>query len=137
MQRAEVLCVEPSHFDAAEAYAVLGLYRLGDYTPYVFRTRDSGKSWTRIAEVLATNQPSGSFARVVRNDPLRRGLLFAGSTEGSFMAFNARTGKVVWYFNSGQPISASPMTYSFNGKQYVAIAAGSDVMAFRLFEKSQ
>ncbi|HEV2382177.1 MAG TPA: PQQ-dependent dehydrogenase, methanol/ethanol family [Terriglobia bacterium] len=65
------------------------------------------------------------------------GLLFAGSTEGSFMAFNARTGKVVWHFNSGQPISASPMTYSFNGKQYVAIAAGSDVMAFRLFEKSQ
>ena len=65
------------------------------------------------------------------------GLLFAGSTEGSFMAFNARTGKVVWHFNAGQPISASPMTYSFNGKQYVAIAAGSDVMAFRLFANSQ
>ena len=41
------------------------------------------------------------------------GLLFAGSTEGSFMAFNARNGKVVWHFNAGQPISASPMTYAF------------------------
>jgi photosystem II stability/assembly factor-like uncharacterized protein len=88
VQRAEVLSVEPSHFDAAEAYAVLGLYRLGDYTPYVFRTRDSGKSWTRISEGLPTNQPSGSFARVVRNDPVRRGLLFAGTESGMFVSFD-------------------------------------------------
>ncbi len=88
VQRAEVLSVEPSHFDAAEAYAVLGLYRLGDYTPYVFRTRDSGKSWTRITEGLATNQPSGSFARVVRNDPQRRGLLFAGTESGMYVSFD-------------------------------------------------
>jgi len=88
VQRAEVLCVEPSHFDAAEAYAVLGLYRLGDYTPYVFRTRDSGKSWTRIAEGLATNQAGGSFARVVRNDPVRRGLLFAGTESDMYVSFD-------------------------------------------------
>jgi photosystem II stability/assembly factor-like uncharacterized protein len=88
VQRAEVLCVEPSHFDAAEAYAVLGLYRLGDYTPYVFRTRDSGKSWTRITEGLATNQPSGSFGRVVRNDPVRRGLLFAGTESNMYVSFD-------------------------------------------------
>src|SRR5262249_28483676 len=48
INRAEVLTVEPSHFDAAEAYAVLDLHRIGDYTPYVYRTRDYGKSWTRI-----------------------------------------------------------------------------------------
>ncbi len=88
VQRAEVLSVEPSHFDAAEAYAVLGLYRLGDYTPYVFRTRDSGKSWTRITEGLATGQPSGSFARVVRGDPVRRGLLFAGTESDMYVSFD-------------------------------------------------
>ena len=65
------------------------------------------------------------------------GLLFAGSPTGSFIAFDARTGKVLWYFNVGQTIAASPMTYSFNGQQYVSLAAGSDVLAFRLFGKSQ
>lgn len=61
------------------------------------------------------------------------GLLFAGSPQDSFIAFNAKTGKVLWHFNTGQQISASPMTYRFNGRQYVAVAAGSDVIAFRLF----
>jgi photosystem II stability/assembly factor-like uncharacterized protein len=88
VQRAEVFSIEPSHFDAAEAYAVLGLFRVGDYTPYVFRTRDSGKSWTRITNGLPTGQPGGSFARVVRGDPVRRGLLFAGTESGMFVSFD-------------------------------------------------
>ncbi|MGH9471015.1 MAG: PQQ-dependent dehydrogenase, methanol/ethanol family [Terriglobia bacterium] len=62
------------------------------------------------------------------------GLLFAGSPQGSLIAFKAKTGKVLWHFNTGQQITASPMTYSFNGRQYVAIAAGSDVIAFRLLD---
>lgn len=65
------------------------------------------------------------------------GLLFAGSPQGSFIAFNAKTGKVLWHFNTGQQITASPMTYRFNGRQYVAIAAGSDVIAFRLLDDSR
>ena len=88
VQRAEVLSIEPSHFDAAEAYAVLGLFRIGDYTPYVYRTRDSGKSWTRITEGLATGEPGGSFGRVVRADPVRRGLLFAGTESGMYVSFD-------------------------------------------------
>jgi len=88
INRAEVLAVEPSHFDAAEAYAVIDLHRVGDYTPYVYRTRDYGKSWTRIVEGLATNQPSGSFARVVRNDTKKRGLLFAGTESGMYVSFD-------------------------------------------------
>src|SRR5262249_41922228 len=86
--RAEVLTVEPSHFDAAEAYAVIDLHRIGDYTPYVYRTRDSGKSWTRIVDGLATNQPSGSFARVVRNDTKRKGLLFLGTESNVYASFD-------------------------------------------------
>jgi alcohol dehydrogenase (cytochrome c) len=53
------------------------------------------------------------------------------------MAFNAGTGELLWHFNTGQTVTASPITYTFNGKQYVSVAAGSDVLAFRLFEKSQ
>jgi alcohol dehydrogenase (cytochrome c) len=45
---------------------------------------------------------------------------------------DAATGKSLWHFNTGQNISASPMTYAVNSKQFVAIAAGSDIFAFTL-----
>jgi alcohol dehydrogenase (cytochrome c) len=59
-------------------------------------------------------------------------LLFFGDDAGSFEAVDAHTGKALWHFNTGQDISASPMTYAVEGKQYVAIAAGSDVFSFTL-----
>jgi hypothetical protein len=88
VNRAEVLAVEPSHFDAATAYAVLDLHRIGDYMPYVYRTHDYGKTWTRIVAGLPTNQPSGSFARVVRNDPKKRGLLVLGTESDMYVSFD-------------------------------------------------
>lgn len=60
------------------------------------------------------------------------GLLFVGDDQGFFTALDARTGKAVWHFNTGQQITASPITYSVNGRQYVALAAGSNVLAFAL-----
>jgi alcohol dehydrogenase (cytochrome c) len=60
------------------------------------------------------------------------GLVFFGDDTGSFEAIDAHTGKALWHFNTGQDISASPMTYEVEGKQYVAIAAGSDVFSFAL-----
>ena len=60
------------------------------------------------------------------------GLVFFGDDAGSLEAVDAKTGKALWHFNTGQDISASPMTYSVAGKQYVAIAAGSDVFSFAL-----
>jgi len=60
------------------------------------------------------------------------GLLFFGDDSGSFEAADARTGKPLWHFNTGQDMSASPMTYAVDGKQYVAIAAGSDIFSFVL-----
>ena len=88
VERAEVFSVEASHFDAGEAYAVLDLFRLGDFTPYVYRTRDYGKTWTRITNGLPQNQPSGSFARFVRGDTQKRGLLFAGTESGVYVSFD-------------------------------------------------
>jgi hypothetical protein len=67
---------------------VLDLHRIGDYTPYVYRTHDFGKTWTPIVTGLATNQPSGSFARVVRNDTQKKGLLFAGTESGMYVSFD-------------------------------------------------
>ena len=86
--RADVLAIEPSHFDAAEAIVVFQLFNTGDYTPYIYRTKDYGKTWTLITNGLATGQPSGSFARVVREDPKTRGLLFAGTESGMYVSFD-------------------------------------------------
>jgi alcohol dehydrogenase (cytochrome c) len=60
------------------------------------------------------------------------GLLFFGDDERSFEAVDATTGKPLWHFNTGQVISASPMTYAVHSKQYVALAAGSDIFSFSL-----
>jgi alcohol dehydrogenase (cytochrome c) len=60
------------------------------------------------------------------------GLLFFGDDAQSFEAVDAQTGKPLWHFNTGQSLHASPMSYAVNGKQYVAIAAGSDIFSFGL-----
>ena len=60
------------------------------------------------------------------------GLVFFGDDADSLEAVDAQSGKPLWYFNTGQQISASPMSYDIGGKQYVAIAAGSDVFSFAL-----
>ena len=85
--RAEVN-IESSHFDAGSAYASVDLHRTGDYLPYLFRTRDYGKTWTKIIGDLPVNQASGSFSRVVRNDTKKAGLLFAGTESGMFVSFD-------------------------------------------------
>ena len=60
------------------------------------------------------------------------GLVFFGDDAQSFEANDATTGKSLWHFNTGQNISASPMTYAVNSKQFVAVAAGSDIFTFTL-----
>jgi PQQ-dependent dehydrogenase (methanol/ethanol family) len=60
------------------------------------------------------------------------GLVFFGDDDGSLVAVDAATGRHLWHYAMGQLLTASPMTYSVAGKQYVAIAAGSDVFAFAL-----
>ena len=60
------------------------------------------------------------------------GLVFFGDDGQSFEAVDARDGKPVWHFNTGQDMSASPMTYAIGGRQYVAIAVGSEIFSFAL-----
>ncbi len=60
------------------------------------------------------------------------GLVFFGDDAQSFEAVDARTGKPLWHFNTGQDLAASPMSYAVLDKQYVAVAAGSDIFSFAL-----
>jgi alcohol dehydrogenase (cytochrome c) len=60
------------------------------------------------------------------------GLVFFGNDDEGLEAADAKTGKSLWQFSTGQGIHASPMSYAVDGKQYVAIAAGSDLFSFAL-----
>jgi hypothetical protein len=77
-----VSILEASHFDAATAYAAVD--RFQGSRPYFYRTQDFGKTWQKIEEGL----PAFGVARVVREDPERRGLLYAGTETGVFVSFN-------------------------------------------------
>src|SRR5689334_5793417 len=80
-----VTSIEASHFDASTAYASVDRHQLQDFDPYVYRTRDMGKTWTKIT----TGLPAGVYAHVVKEDPVRAGLLFAGTERGAFVSFDA------------------------------------------------
>jgi alcohol dehydrogenase (cytochrome c) len=60
------------------------------------------------------------------------GLLFAGTAEGYFVALDAAEGKPLWRLQTGGPVRAPAITYRFEGRQYVATAAGSAIIAFAL-----
>jgi alcohol dehydrogenase (cytochrome c) len=60
------------------------------------------------------------------------GLVFTGDAQGYVIAFDARTGKVLWKFQTGGSVSAPPISYALNGKQYIAVASGGSMLAFAL-----
>jgi alcohol dehydrogenase (cytochrome c) len=120
--------VQPEHFKEGEMYystgvkhiaseksqKVLVAYNLNTGTfawkyPQVGRGRSSGGTMTTAGD-----------------------LVFFGDDAESFEALDAQTGKPLWHFNTGQEMSASPMSYVVGGKQYAAIAAGSDIFSFAL-----
>ncbi len=76
--------IEASHFNAAEAYAAVDRHRLDDQAPYLYRTRDFGETWQSITDGIAP----ASFARAIREDPARKGLLFAGTEPGIYVSFD-------------------------------------------------
>ena len=80
----KIATLEASHFDKLTAYAAVDRHRLEDYKPYLYRTHDGGKSWQAIASGL----PDGAFANVVREDPVRRGMLYAGTETGIYVSLD-------------------------------------------------
>jgi len=76
--------VEPSPHDPATAYFAAAGYKMNDFTPYIYKTDDYGETWTKIVRGI----PGNTFARSVREDPDRRGLLYAGTETGLFVSFD-------------------------------------------------
>jgi len=67
--------IETSPFDPATAYLAVDCHELDDFSPYIYKTSDYGQSWKKISNGL----PDDTFVRVVRQDPKRKGLLYAGT----------------------------------------------------------
>jgi photosystem II stability/assembly factor-like uncharacterized protein len=84
MSDAEVQSIEASPHDPAKAYLAVSRYKLGDFAPMIYRTSDYGRTWKSIAAGL----PPRMFVRVVREDPSRAGLLYAGTENGLFISFD-------------------------------------------------
>jgi len=82
-----VNAIDASPHEAGKAYVTAYRYRLDDFTPYVYRTTDYGAHWTRIADGTR-GIPAGYATRVVREDPAREGLLYAGTEYGMFVSFD-------------------------------------------------
>jgi photosystem II stability/assembly factor-like uncharacterized protein len=80
----KVVMIEASHFDVNEAYAAVERHQLADYEPHIYRTLDSGKTWTEITRGL----PAGVYVQTVKEDPNRRGLLFTGTERNVFVSFD-------------------------------------------------
>ncbi|HET9995007.1 MAG TPA: hypothetical protein VFQ18_06345 [Candidatus Acidoferrum sp.] len=76
--------IEASPHAAGTAYVAVDRHKLDDYRPYIFKTTDNGKSWTKIT----TGLPENSYAHAVHEDPKRKGLLFAGTENGVFVSFD-------------------------------------------------
>jgi len=77
-------CIEVDPFIAGGAYIVGTRYKLGDYTPYIYKTEDYGENWKLLTNGISAEH----FTRALRADPKRKGLLYAGTENGMYISFN-------------------------------------------------
>jgi photosystem II stability/assembly factor-like uncharacterized protein len=125
--------IDGSSFEDGIAYVAVKKMLLGDRAPYIFRTRDFGKSWSRIVNGIAAND----YVHVVREDPVRRGLLYAGTQHGVYISFD--DGETWLPFAEGLPKSV-PVTDLVVEKNAIAIGTHGrsfyvmdDISALRQF----
>lgn len=79
-----VTMMQASNSDVNTAYASVDRHQLQDFDPYIYRTRDGGKSW----QLITSGLPRGAYVHVVKEDPMKRGLLFAGTERGVYLSLD-------------------------------------------------
>jgi alcohol dehydrogenase (cytochrome c) len=128
LESCDIYLLKAKEFRPGQAYYSTGVrHSEGDFNRKIllaFSLEGDTPSW-RYEQVGEGHSAGGVLTTA-------SGLVFFGDDAHSFEAVDAQSGKPLWHFNTGQTISASPMSYAVNSKQYLAIAAGGDVFGFTL-----
>ncbi len=126
-EQCDIFSTAPQPYEAGHAYYGSAYFPSDEAEPY----------WGAVRAIDPENgqmkwefrHPSPTWSGVLST---AGGLLFTGDAEGNFIALNAATGKPLWHFQMGGAVYASPMAFAVDGKEYIAIAAGSSLYAFGL-----
>jgi len=128
LESCDIYSKKPQEFQRGKTYYSTGVRRSqGDHNQKILLAYalESDKPAWRYVQAGEGHSSAGTMTTAA-------GLVFFGDDTRSFEAVDARTGEPLWHFNTGQSIAASPMSYAVGAKQYVAIAAGSDMFSFAL-----
>ena len=126
-EQCDIFSTAPQPYEAGHAFYGSAYFPNDDAQPFWGAVRAIDPATSQIKWELKHLSPSWSGVLSTAG-----GLVFTGDAEGNFMALDAATGKILWHFQCGASVYASPMTYAIDGKQYVAIAAGSTLFTFGL-----
>ena len=126
-EQCDIFSTAPQPYEAGHAFYGSAYFPNDDTQPFWGAVRAIDPATSQIKWELKHLSPSWSGVLSTAG-----GLVFTGDAEGNFMALDAATGKILWHFQCGASVYASPMTYAIDGKQYVAIAAGSALFTFGL-----
>jgi alcohol dehydrogenase (cytochrome c) len=126
-EQCDIFATAPQPFEAGHAYYGSAYFPNDEAEPFWGALRALDPATGQIKWEWKHTSPT--WAGVLST---AGGLILTGDAEGNFIALEAATGKVLWHFQCGASVFASPMTYAIDGKQYVAIAAGSTLFTFGL-----
>lgn len=126
-EQCDIFSTAPQPYEAGHAFYGSAYFPNDDAQPFWGALRAIDPATSQIRWELRHLSPSWSGVLSTAG-----GLVFTGDAEGNFMALDAASGKVLWHFQCGASVYASPITYAINGRQYLAIAAGSTLFAFGL-----
>jgi alcohol dehydrogenase (cytochrome c) len=123
----DIFSTAPQPYEAGHAYYGSAYFPSDEAEPYVGALRAIDPATGRMQWEFRHPSPTWSGTLSTAG-----GLVFTGDAEGNFIALDATTGKPLWHFQMGGAVYASPMAYAVDGKEYIAIAAGSSLYVFGL-----
>jgi alcohol dehydrogenase (cytochrome c) len=126
-EQCDIFSTAPQPYEAGHAYYGSAYFPAEEAEPYWGALRAIDPATATIKWEFRHPSPSWSGALSTAG-----GLVFTGDAEGNFIALDATSGKALWHFQTGGAVYAAPMTFALDGRQYVAIAAGSSLYAFGL-----
>jgi alcohol dehydrogenase (cytochrome c) len=126
-EQCDIFSTAPQAYEAGHAFYGSAYFPSEEAEPYRGFLRAIDPATGSVKWQFEHNSPTWSGVLSTAG-----GLVFSGDAEGNFIAFDATSGKAVWHFQMGGAVYAAPMAFAVDGKEYVAIAAGSALYAFGL-----